>query len=149
MKKTAALLGWALLCLGLTLLYFAKSSQDSELDLLQSQSGSQIQDIQIANPASEYCLSKWGRLEKQSFEESEVQNCILPNWEIREERNFFHSDPYIWLSVSGALALAEKNQVIFRIVELDGESLPATMDLMPGRINASIQSGIVISAFSE
>ena len=38
---------------------------------------------------------------------------------------------------------------LVRIVELDGEALPATMDLQPGRLNLSIEGGVVVAATAE
>jgi hypothetical protein len=35
------------------------------------------------------------------------------------------------------------------VIEQDGESLPATMDLRPGRINASVANGVVVDIFVE
>lgn len=53
------------------------------------------------------------------------------------------SQDYIGLSVADAENLARTNSVPFRIVEQDGEALAATMDYVPGRINASVAGGIV------
>jgi hypothetical protein len=44
-----------------------------------------------------------------------------------------------------AEAYAKKSNVPFRIVMKDGESLPVTMDLRPGRINAVVEAGLVVS----
>lgn len=56
---------------------------------------------------------------------------------------------YIGLTVEEATELAEENDVMFRVVERDGEPLPATMDYRPGRINASVEDGMVISYMVE
>lgn len=144
MKKSVF---WSLLLGSLVVLTWCNTT--SNLDLLQTHSGSTSEQLELANPASEYCIANGGSLEKQSFEYGEVQNCVLPNGVVQEEWSLYRSAPYIWLTVSGALAKAEKNNTLFRIVEEDGEPLPMTMDLMPGRINATVQSGVVISAFSE
>ncbi len=52
---------------------------------------------------------------------------------------------YIWLSQDEAINLAKENGVDFRIVSIDGQSMPVTMDYRPGRINASVEDGIVVS----
>lgn len=38
---------------------------------------------------------------------------------------------------------------LVRVVEIDGQSLPATMDLLPGRINISVADGAVVAATTE
>lgn len=38
---------------------------------------------------------------------------------------------------------------LVRVVEVDGESLPTTMDLQPGRLNLSIEGGVVVAATAE
>lgn len=50
---------------------------------------------------------------------------------------------YIWLNVEDATELANTNDEIFRVVEIDGEPRPVTMDYRPGRINASVVDGVV------
>jgi diacylglycerol kinase family enzyme len=52
---------------------------------------------------------------------------------------------YISLTVAAAQDLAEKNNVPFRVVTIDGEPQMATMDFVIGRINASTQDGMVVS----
>lgn len=51
---------------------------------------------------------------------------------------------YIGLTVEEAQELAEQQGTSFRVVEQDGQALPATMDWRPGRINASVENNIVI-----
>lgn len=50
---------------------------------------------------------------------------------------------YVGLTEAAAAALAEQNNVPFRVVERDGQPLDVTEDFRPGRINASIVDGIV------
>lgn len=38
---------------------------------------------------------------------------------------------------------------LVRVVELDGEPLPATMDLQPGRINLALEGDVVVAATTE
>lgn len=56
--------------------------------------------------------------------------------------NISESD-YIGLTVEQAEQKAAQENTRFRVVMRDGESLPATMDFVPGRINAEVSSGIV------
>lgn len=56
---------------------------------------------------------------------------------------------YINLTVSEAEMLAASNNVSFRVVELDGEPLPATLDYQPGRINAKVMGGLVTEVTVE
>ncbi len=55
------------------------------------------------------------------------------------------SNSYLGLTVADAEAKAAADGVPFRVVMRDGESLPVTMDYRPGRINATVESDIVIS----
>ena len=57
--------------------------------------------------------------------------------------------PYIGLSVEEAQAKAKESDTLFRVVEIDGEPQPATMDYRPGRINAATKDGKVISLTIE
>jgi PBP1b-binding outer membrane lipoprotein LpoB len=52
---------------------------------------------------------------------------------------------YTGLSVEEAEKLAEDNGVMFRVVMEDGEMRPATKDYRPGRINATVVDGEVVS----
>ncbi len=56
---------------------------------------------------------------------------------------------YIWLSVQEAQALAQEQELSFRVVQEDGEGLAATMDYRPGRFNATVEDGIVVSVDVE
>jgi len=52
---------------------------------------------------------------------------------------------YIGLSEQVAMDKAKNNDVSFRVVERDGEKLIMTMDYRPGRINAVVENGKVVS----
>jgi hypothetical protein len=53
------------------------------------------------------------------------------------------------MSVVNAAELAEEKWDIFRVVNIDGEPQPVTMDYRPGRINASIVDGVVTEFYIE
>lgn len=55
------------------------------------------------------------------------------------------SNDYVGLSVREAETVAEANGVPFRVVERDGEQLMVTEDWRPGRINAVVEDGVVVS----
>ncbi len=55
-------------------------------------------------------------------------------------------EAYIGLTVDEAGALADEEGRPWRIVEEDGEPLPATMDLVENRVNLVVQDGIVVGA---
>jgi hypothetical protein len=59
------------------------------------------------------------------------------------------SGDYIGLAEAEATALAEANGVPFRVVERDGMMLPTTRDYRPGRINATVAEGVVVSYTTE
>lgn len=56
-----------------------------------------------------------------------------------------NTQDYIGLTVNQATELALERGTRFRVVMQDGESLPVTMDYMVGRINATVNNGIVTS----
>jgi hypothetical protein len=51
----------------------------------------------------------------------------------------------IGMTIAEAEAYAKESNVPFRVVMKDGESLPVTMDLRPGRINAVVEADLVVS----
>lgn len=53
------------------------------------------------------------------------------------------SDEYIGLSEMVAKEKAKDAGIPARVVERDGESLPVTMDYVPGRLNFSVRNGFV------
>jgi lipopolysaccharide export system protein LptC len=54
-------------------------------------------------------------------------------------------EAFVGMTEAGAEEYASSNNIMFRIVMRDGVSLPATMDLRPGRINAVVTGGVVVS----
>jgi len=54
------------------------------------------------------------------------------------------NDDYVWLSLQEAKDFAKENNTVLRVVKLDGENLPVTMDYRPGRINAEVENNIVV-----
>ncbi len=59
-------------------------------------------------------------------------------------KNMTNSADYIGLTVEEAQSLAAENNTIFRVLSLDGQPLPMTLDYRPGRINASVENNIVV-----
>lgn len=105
---------------------------------------------QIANPASEYCVSQGGTSEiRKDKDGAEFGVCILSNGEEREEWSFYRESEYVGLSLADAKAKAKESGVEFRIAEQDGEAKALTMDLRPGRVNAVVNSGVVTSVVIE
>lgn len=50
---------------------------------------------------------------------------------------------YVEMTVAEAEEKAQADGVMFRVVEEDGKPLPTTKDLRPGRINATVEDGVV------
>lgn len=101
---------------------------------------------QIANPASSFCIEQGGTLNLSGS----TGYCTLPNGDVHEEWEYFRAnnstpEDYVGLSIQEATDLANNRKVPFRVVQIDGQPQAVTMDLRPGRINASVQSGIVTS----
>ncbi len=57
---------------------------------------------------------------------------------------FDENQDYIGLTESEAMTLASEKNESFRIIMRDGEPQPATMDYRPGRINASLENGMIV-----
>lgn len=55
------------------------------------------------------------------------------------------AEALIGMTTNGAEAYAQANDILFRIVEIDGEPQPVTEDYRPGRINASVEDDIVVT----
>jgi hypothetical protein len=53
-------------------------------------------------------------------------------------------DSYVGLDEKAAAAMADKAGVKWRVIEVDGESRPVTMDHRPDRLNFAIKDGKVI-----
>ena len=51
----------------------------------------------------------------------------------------------IGMSTANATTYAETNDLLFRVVEIDGVPQPTTKDYRPGRINATIENDVVVS----
>lgn len=59
------------------------------------------------------------------------------------------NDSFEGLTVEMAESMAAEKEVPFRIIMQGGEPLPATMDYRPGRINATVENGIVVGVVIE
>ena len=87
----------------------------------------------------------WSNDESAENDSSQVDE---PAGEPADEPND-DTEQYVGLTEEEALALAEDNNTTARVVERDGESLPVTMDLRPGRLNLVIEDGKVASVTVE
>lgn len=58
-------------------------------------------------------------------------------------------DQYIGLSFEDAVALSKQNGDFLRVVNRDGEDVPMTADIRPGRLNATVVDDIVVSVGVE
>lgn len=73
--------------------------------------------------------------------ESYPEQCLLNGKTFTNEEQSIDSQPddYVGLTEQDALAKADTENKSARVVERDGESLPVTMDYMPGRLNLSVK----------
>lgn len=55
------------------------------------------------------------------------------------------AEALIGMTATAAEAYAKANDILFRVVEIDGEPQPVTKDYRPGRINASVENDVVVS----
>ena len=158
MKKSHLLLLWTFLLIsGIFLLInlflpnkWKNSSWKARVTATWTINNQIIPETQLTNPASEYCIQQGGQLIQTTLPEGEeYQNCKLPNGEEIEERKLYRAAPYLGKTLEEAQNLAKENKVIFRLLEQEGTILETTAEYTPGRINAIIQNGKVISAFEE
>ena len=158
MKKSHLLLLWIFLLIsGIFLLInlflpnkWKNSSWKARVTATWTINNQIIPETQLTNPASEYCIQQGGQLIQTTLPEGEeYQNCKLPNGEEIEERKLYRAAPYLGKTLEEAQNLAKENKVIFRLLEQEGPILETTAEYTPGRINAIIQNGKVISAFEE
>lgn len=66
-----------------------------------------------------------------------------------EELGANTTNEYVGLSLEDAQKLAQEKGVEFRIVAQDDEFFPVTADLRPGRVNATVNSGMVTAVEIE
>lgn len=158
MKKSHFFLLWIFLLIsGIFLLInlflpnkWKNSSWETRVTATWTINNQALPETQLTNPASEYCIQQGGQLIQTTLPEGEeYQNCKLPSGEEIEERKLYRAAPYLGKTLEEAQNLAKENKVIFRLLEQEGTILETTADYTPGRINAIIQNGKVISAFEE
>ena len=75
--------------------------------------------------------------------EPEPEESVLTDEEVEMIENT-ESD-YVGLTSVQAVALAQANGVMFRVAEIDGQTMPVTEDYRPGRISAVIENDIVVN----
>lgn len=56
---------------------------------------------------------------------------------------------YVGLTVEAAGEKAAEDGRLFRVVEKDGEPLMVTKDYRVGRVNATVEKGVVVSVYFE
>lgn len=76
----------------------------------------------------------------------ETMSPVLEDNPVEESSNH---DSIIGMTKTEAEAYVAANDVDFRIVSIDGEALPATLDYRPGRISAETVDGIVVRYTTE
>ena len=80
----------------------------------------------------------WGK------KQAEENNFVLPKQKLSALEQ-----EYIGLTVKEAQSLAQQQNRAFRIGSQDGESYPFLLNFCPGRITASVKSGLVSSISVE
>jgi len=109
--------------------------------------------------AQPYCMDE--EIEVEVIEKRVIENEASNNgdddefvdreveMEAQREEAMQYASSYIWLTVEQAQDFAVEHNMSFRVVEEDGEGLAVTMDYRPGRINATVENGIVVSVDVE
>ena len=69
----------------------------------------------------------------------EVKEVTTPEPEVEVVKS------YIGMNTIEAAAYADSKDVLFRVVEIDGETQPTTRDYREGRINATVEDDLVVS----
>ncbi len=86
----------------------------------------------------EECKEATGEIAESYPEQCFINGMSFSNPDQKVEQP---TDGYIGLSEEEALSKAEQDNKQARVVERDGESLPVTMDYMPGRLNFYVSDG--------
>lgn len=125
-----------------------------------------IEEVEIGNPASAFCISQGGTLEIVTDEEgNEIGLCTLVSGEICEEWAYFRGEcgdeieveevglisdemleiEYVGLNFAEARVHALESDRDLRVVSIDGEPQPVTDDLREGRINAFMENDLIVA----
>lgn len=77
--------------------------------------------------------------------ESYPEQCLLNGRTFTNDAQSVDNQPddYVGLTEQDALVKADTENKSARVVDRDGESLPVTMDYMPGRLNLSVKDSKV------
>lgn len=59
------------------------------------------------------------------------------------------TEQYVGMTEEDALRCAKENNKTARVIERDGDAVPSTMDLRAGRLNFSVEDGIVTGVEEE
>ena len=78
-----------------------------------------------------------------SILESYPEQCLIGGLTYVNESQADNSGDYIGMTEEQALAKAESEQKIARVVSREGVSIPVTMDYVEGRLNLTIKNGAV------
>lgn len=127
--KTKTIVLWGGIALGVCLLVGGIATAI----VLRSQRENAVQDFQT-------CKQHGG-----SIAESYPERCYIygKSYTAASEPESGVSGEYIGLSEMVAKQKAKTAGIPARVVERDGESLPVTMDYVPGRLNLSVRNGFV------
>lgn len=102
----------------------------------------------MEKPVTSYgeCVEAGGEVAESSPEQCFVDGKSYTN---SEDGKVVNSDDYIGMTEQAALDQAQRAGVPHRVVERDGQPLPATMDFVQGRVNFHIKDGKVYSVYVE
>ena len=121
---------FALLVVALLVVSCGSVNDDTQSDTLPDE------DMDIVMPVEENEMrDDEGNIDDWSMDDIEAE------WEEARERSAELN--FTWLTEDEASELASENNIPFRVVMRDDEMLPVTMDYRPGRINATLEDGIV------
>ncbi|MEO1856556.1 MAG: hypothetical protein ABGY95_04220 [Rubritalea sp.] len=73
----------------------------------------------------------------------EMDTLLMDSTTVYTAKKMLTEKSFIGLSVKEAHALAKENKIPSRVVEIDGEPQPSTMDIRPERFNFAIKKGKV------
>ncbi len=78
-----------------------------------------------------------------SLLESYPEQCLVNGTTFTNSAQVSSDNDYVGLSEAAALAKAKQSNTPARVVERDGQPLPATMDFREGRLNLTVTDGKV------
>ena len=127
---------FALLAVALLVVSCGTVNDDTQSDTLPDEDMDIVMPVEENDMADDVWNDDTSELD-WSMEDIEAE------WQAARDRS--KEIDFTWLTEDEASELAMGNNISFRVIMRDDEMLPVTMDYVPGRINATVDDGVVTS----